>query len=110
MPGNRVVQELQDLGTLVEDGGGHIGINLFQRFETRFQPGAFLGCFGLACLGRSIDGYHPCPGGGEKRGFYFFVFELRCKLIEFGTNADGIENILILSGSRRSEEKKEGGI
>jgi len=61
----------------------------------------------LAFFSRGIDRNHPCPGGSEERRFYLFVIEVTGELVEFGTDADGIEYIYLLSLRRQTEEEKE---
>jgi hypothetical protein len=107
LPRNRVIEKLPDLVTLIHNGGRYIGIYLFKWFKTCFKSCALFGRFQLAFFSRGIDHNHPRPGGSKERLFDLFVFEMTGELVEFGTDADGIEKIFILGLRRRAEEEKD---
>jgi hypothetical protein len=107
LPRNRVIEKLPDLVTLIHNGGRYIGIYLFKWFKTCFKSRALFGRFQLAFFSRGIDHNHPGPGGSKERLFDLFVFEMTGELVEFGTDADGIEKIFILSLRRQAEEEKD---
>ena len=108
-----VVKKLQYFATLIEDGWCYVSIDVFERLEPCFQSREFLGCLRLTSIGSHIEREYPCTGRSEKRRFYIIVFELAGQLVEFGTDTDGIEYVLILGdyghrkGDSEDQEKTE---
>ena len=99
-----IVKELPDLVALMHNGRRYIILYVFQRLEPCFQSLGFLSCLYLTDVGCRIDSDNLRSGRRKEWWLDIFVFELTGELVEFGTNADGIESLLVLRVCWQREE------